>query len=83
MVTETEFGWWVMSYNEMVANTAAFIFQEVYENFCLWSSSKETISFCIHLNLLLVLSEMENVDEYLYLFRVSEVMDLSRLPLES
>ena len=69
-----------MAYTEMVAKTAAFILQEVYDNFRLWAVSPHTISFSRELDLVPILGNRENVDEYLHLLRVVERTDFAQLP---
>lgn len=70
---------WVVVYIEMVTKTADFLIQEVYDKFRLWAVSPQTISFSRELNLVPVIGNQVNVDEYLVLLRVIERTDFSQI----
>ena len=73
-------GWWVVAYTEHIAKTAAFILFDVYDSLRLWALSPRTISFCRELDLVPVLGNDANVQEFHDLLRVIEATDYTRYP---
>lgn len=66
----------------MVANTEALLIQEVYQNYCLWHVSPQTVRLFRELDLIPVMGNQVNVDEFLSLVKVNEDTDLALLPSE-
>ena len=73
-------GWWVVAFTEMICKTAAYILQDVYDSYRLWALSAVTIRCCRELNLVPVLGNQKNVDEFLSLLDVIESTTFTDLP---
>lgn len=80
LIADPNSGIWVVAFTEMVAKTASFIIQEVYDNYRLWALSPHTIRFARELDLKPVLGNQANVEEFLSLLRVIETTDFGSLP---
>ena len=73
-------GHWVVAYTEKVCQTAAFTLGDVYDSLRLWAVSPDCIRFARQLNLLPILGNQVNVDEFHALLDLTEATDFSRYP---
>lgn len=64
----------------MMDKTAAFIMQELYENYRLWAVNSHTVHFCCDIFVILIMGTQVNVEEFLSLLIVIEDKDFSRVP---
>lgn len=62
----------------MVAKTTYLVLKEVYDHFRLWAISPHTIEFSSELDLVPILGNRENDDEYFGLLRVIKRTNLNR-----
>lgn len=65
-------GWWVLAYPKMLANTSTFIMMEAYDNQLLWDLSPPMIRLSRELELLQILGNQANVEEFIGILIVME-----------
>jgi len=73
-------GYWMVFYTEKAAKTAAFIMLDAYDNYRLWNVSQRMIGFLRKLNLVPILGNQVNVDEFYYMLDLVEQTNFRRLP---
>ena len=80
MIGDPESGYWMLAYTEKTARTCAFIMMDAYDNYRLWNVSQRMISFMRKLNLVPILGNQANVDEFNHMLGLIEDTNFRTLP---